>query len=192
MLLLVICYFSFLLYKFSGEWLKKSEKYDNFILGDDMEKIKNFFKNRYVIIGIIVIAFVSLVVAIVMVIGEEENKFALNPIYDVYPQDVRELYANTVEVSCYGDLHFDIEIDTGEHSVNKLDRNYVIDYFLSHIDKNYGLNNGHTEAMLQENFDKLIAEEMDIIKYIDDYQYGDYVYSIENGKLVREKVYMMI
>jgi len=167
--------------------LKKREKYGNFILGDSVDKIKTILKNKFVIIGVIVVAFISLVVAIILIIGEKEDKFALNSIYNVFPEDVRKLYSNTIEISCAGDLYLDIDVEDGEVSVDKLDKKSVITYVLSHIDKNYGLHNEITEVQVKKNIDKLIDGQNDLIKYIEDYQYGDYNYSIENGKLVREK-----
>lgn len=181
--------------------LKKREKYDKFILGENMkkksmenkklskmDKIKKFFKNKYVIIGTVVLVVIILVVSIVLIVKTRKKEiFSLNSIFSVYPEEVRALYSNMVEVSCYGDLHFDISVEDGEVSIDKLGKNYLIDYALSHVDKKYGLNVKHTRSSINKNINSLIAEDLNLIDNIKDYKYGNYTYNFEDDMLVREK-----
>lgn len=153
-----------------------------------MDKIKKFFKNKYVIIGTVVIVTIVLIVAIVLVIKSRKKElFSLNSIFSVYPAEVRELYSNMVEVSCYGDLHFDITIEDGEVGIDKLGNNYLIDYVFSHIDKNYGLDKEQTHSSIKKNINRLIDGDLNLIDDIKDYKYGNYTYNFEDNVLVREK-----
>ena len=89
--------------------IKKSIKN---ILPKIRKKIKLFFSNKTnVIITIIVIA-VAIIVIVFSIINRNRNKlFVLNHIYDIYPQEVRDLYSNVVSISWGGDLYFDVELD---------------------------------------------------------------------------------
>ena len=65
-------------------------------------------KKILIIIGCIM----AIIVIILLVINiRNHKKFKLDSIYDVLPKEVRLLYANTVNVSCGGDLVLDIKID---------------------------------------------------------------------------------
>ena len=151
-----------------------------------IDKIKSLFKNKYVIIGTIVIVVISIVVAIIMIVNARKREiFSLNSIFNVYPEEVKELYSNMVSVSCYGDLHFDIKKEDGEVNVDKLGDNYLLDYVFSHIDKNNGLDNEVTKSMFSKNIDNLIYGDLGLIDKIKDYKYDDGFYSFKDDKLVK-------
>ena len=150
-----------------------------------VDKVKNFFKNKFVIIGIVV--FVIVIVTVIVILSlKKENIFSLNEIFSVYPEEVKELYSNMVAVSCYGDLNFGVAVEDGEVSVDKLEKKYLIDYVFSHIDKKYGLSEEQTRSSVDKTVNKLLDGDLELVDLIKDYKYGDYIYNFEGGKLVRK------
>ena len=97
-----------------------------------VDKVKHFFSDRKNVITVaVVLGVIVLVVIIALIFGRNRNnKFALNEIYDVYPEEVRNLYANIVSVSCYGDLYFDVMLDADATKVSELSKNNLMDYML--------------------------------------------------------------
>ena len=151
-----------------------------------MGKIMNFLKNKIIIISMI-IGIVLVVMLVVLLNKETENEFKLDPIYDVYPEEVRELYSNTIYVSCTGDLYLGIDDYSDEVLIENIDKQYMINYLFSHLDKRNKLNNNTTVAMLEDTENKLFNKKMDLVQYINDFEYDEYVYNIKDDMLVRKK-----
>lgn len=154
-----------------------------------MNKLKNFFSKKVNLVSTIIFVIILLIMIVVFLISifRKDNKFALNPIYDVYPEEVRELYSNMVEVSCYGDLHLDISLDAGEFLLKDVKYNNLIDYMFSYLDKEEKLSDEFSVDVIKNATDRLFADEFDFTGYINDYIYGDYKYTIRNGLVTREK-----
>jgi len=152
-------------------------------------KLKEFFakkNNRITTIAVVGVILIVLIVA--LVVGKNKNnKFALNEIYDVFPEEVRELYANMVSVSCYGDLHFNVVLDAEATKVSELSKNNLIDYMLSYLDKNEKLTDEFEVKLLKDATSELFAGELDLTEQFTSYGYGDYTYTLENGMVTRKK-----
>ena len=151
-----------------------------------MGKIMNFLKNKIIIISMI-IGIVLVAMLLVLLNNEDNSEFKLDPIYDVYPEEVRELYSNTIYVSCTGDLYLGIDDDSDEVLIENIDKQYMINYLFSHLDKRNKLNNNTTVAMLEDTENKLFNKKMDLVQYINDFEYDEYVYNIKDNMLVRKK-----
>ena len=151
-----------------------------------MGKIMNFLKNKIIIISMI-IGIVLVAMLLVLLNNEDNSEFKLDPIYDVYPEEVRELYSNTIYVSCTGDLYLGIDDDSDEVLKENIDKQYMINYLFSHLDKRNKLNNNTTVAMLEDTENKLFNKKMDLVQYINDFEYDEYVYNIKDDMLVRKK-----
>ena len=151
-----------------------------------MEKLMKFLKNKIVIISIAVVIII-IAILVLLLNKDDDNEFMLDPIYDVYPEEVRELYSNTIYVSCTGDLYLGIDDDSDEVLIENIDKQYMINYLFSHLDKRNKLNNNTTVAMLEDTENKLFNKKLDLVQYINDFEYDEYVYNIKDNMLVRKK-----
>lgn len=159
----------------------------NFKFNNLVEKVKRFFSKKSNLISFVTVFVIVIILFIIMlIVKNKDDKFALNEIYDVVPQQVRELYANIVEVSCYGDLYFDIGLDSGEVKVSDISKNNLIDYMLSHLDKSDKLVKEFKPILLKNTAKNLFYGEIDLIDNINSYGYGDYAYTVD-GDLVTRK-----
>ena len=151
--------------------------------------VKKFFSKRNNVIMVAsILGVIVLVVIIAIIFGKrKDEKFALNEIYDVYPEEVRELYANMVSVSCYGDLHFDVQLDAGATGVNEMTNNNLIDYMFSYLDKNEKVSDNFEANVIKDATDYLFNGEIDFTSKINSYGYGDYTYTVDGDKVTRKK-----
>ena len=151
-----------------------------------MEKLMKFLKNKIVIISIAVVIII-IAILVLLLNKDDDNEFMLDPIYDVYPEEVRELYSNTIYVSCTGDLYLGIDDDSDEVLIENIDKQYMINYLFSHMDKHNKLNENTTIDILNDVENKLFSKKLDLVKYIKDFRYGEYIYNIEENMLVGKK-----
>lgn len=149
---------------------------------NDKKKFE-FTKNQLIIIGVIIV--ILIVVLIIVISKEKKEKFTLSHIYDVYPEEVRNLYTNMVSVSCGGDLYLDIPSDNAKHNVTDIKHDFLLNYIFSYLDKNDSLNDKMSISDIVYASDKLLASQIDFSKDIKDYQYGNYVYNNDNGVITR-------
>ncbi len=155
-----------------------------------LDKIKKWFKNFiskkrnvYATIGVIgVILIAVLIVSLV----KKDNDFALDPAYDIYPEEVRELYANLVNVSCTGDFHLNIEPDSGEVALNKIDKEALIAYLFSYLDKNAKLEDKMDMGLINRTQKELFMEDVKLFSGIKTYNYDNYEYTIKGSNITRK------
>lgn len=154
-----------------------------------INKAKNFLSKKNNLITTLIVLGIIVIVIIIAVIFSKNHKqrFALSEIYNVYPEEVRELYSNIVSVSCYGDLYLDITLDSGKIDVDKMNSNNLIDYLFSYLDKNNLLTDQISLNTINMNAVRLFHMEKKFENELNNYQYGDYLYKIKNDKIVREK-----
>ena len=182
--------------KLNGLWTNMKKIINNFcislkkILKKLLSKILSFFKKvfsnkRNILIMIISLIVILIIVSIIVINNHRHKKFVLNHIYEVMPYEVRELYSNIVSVSCYGDLHFDIDVDNGKKNLEEMNKNDVLDYTFSYLDKNDLLNNKIDESTIKKAEKRLFPKSVNLLEGINNYGYGDYYYNNENGKIVR-------
>ena len=163
---------------------KLKEKFKSIV-----EKIKKFFKvkkNRNVAIAIAAIILIVIIVAIITD-KARKNRFALNTIYNVYPEEVRELYSNIVEVSCSGDLHLNISLDTGKVELKDMDKNNLIDYMFSNLDKNNMLSNKMESNIIEKTASKLFYGDINLKELINNYNYNGYIYNVDKKTITRKE-----
>ncbi len=162
-----------------------------------IEKLKKYFKKKSNIVIVVLVSIAILILLIYLIFflnDEDRKKFALSSIYDVYPDEVRELYTNLVSISCKGDLYLPIELDEEDATlVTDLDKDTLLDYVFSYLDKNYLLDDGKIQKnVFNAAVDKLIADKLDydLLDYIDEYRYDNYIYTYDNKDNVikRKKV----
>ncbi len=150
-------------------------------------KLRDFWevkRNRivtFIILGII------LIVILVFIFTDRKDKFALNDIYNVYPSEVRELYANLVDVSCSGDMHLDIGLDAKATNVINMSNNNLMDYVFSNLDKSGKLKDKFDIALINDAEKRLFYDDVKLFDDIKTYNYGNYEYSI-NGRTITRKV----
>ena len=153
-----------------------------------MEGIKKFLSIKTNLITVIVAAIIILGVIIFIILhGNGKAKFALDHIYDVYPEEVRELYSNFVEVSCNGDIHFDIAIDSGEVKLADLEKEELLDYLFSNLDKNNELSDEIDVSEIRKAEKRLFATDNDLEKEIKGYDHKTYKYTSDGSKIKRVK-----
>lgn len=154
------------------------------------ENCKKFFSNKWNIIALMVIIVIILIILFsVLFLGRDngKNKFALSAIYDVYPEDVKNLYSNVVSVNCSGDLLLDIDLGVGKVSVDKLSNSNKLDYLFSYLAKQDKLSDKFDVNVVKEASKNLFSKEIDLVDAINNYQNVDYTYSIKGNQVVREQ-----
>lgn len=150
--------------------------------------LKKFFSKKKNIIIAIICFIILLSVILILLFGNFNNgRFVLDRIYEVYPRDVRKLYSNVVDVSCYGDLHFDIELDRGEKKIEEISKNDLLNYMFSYLDKSELLTDNIDSSIIKKTEKELFLNNVDLLNNIKDYSYGDYIYNDKDGIIIRKK-----
>lgn len=150
---------------------------------------KDFFKEKKNVITLVVVIVLILVVVLVAVLTtrEEKVRFTLNSIYDVYPEEVRELYTNMVSVSCIGDLYLDLEVDKEATNVENMEATNLLDYLFSYLDKEEKLKNNMDAKVVSDASYLLFYGDLNLTSKVVNYPYGEYVYTLKDGVITREK-----
>ena len=149
--------------------------------------IKNFLSSKINLIISIIVLVIIIGLILFFMLGKKDERFALNELYDYFPEDVRKLYSNLVSVGCNGDLHFNIEVGKGKVDIEKLDRRNLLDYMFSYLDKNDFLNDKIDDSVFKNAERDLFDGNLDLLDDIKDYNYGEYTYNLSMGKVTRKK-----
>ena len=150
-----------------------------------IKKLLSTKRNRIIAIVLLFIIFIAIMVSLFPQ-GKKKNKFALNELYEFAPSEVRNVYANLVQVSCGGDLKFDVNVGSGK-SVKELSKQNLLDYMFSYLDKNELLTDSMDDSVIKKTAKKLFNEDIDLLDAIKKYNYGDYTYNYDRGKITRVK-----
>ena len=156
------------------------------IIAKIVKLIKKLNKKTWIIIGAVFLVLVVLLI-LMLTVFNKNNKFALDGIYDVYPEDVRNLYKNVVSVSCTGDLKVNIEIDKGSTNVLEMDRKDLLNYVFSYLDKNNLLTDKIKPSVITDASKKLFEEKINLLNDINNFQYSNFVYTFDGSNIVRTK-----
>ena len=167
--------------------MEKDKKDFKKIIGNIFNKIKVFVTKNIKIISIIITVIIVVSLILLIVFKRRAEKFALNEIYDVYPEEVRALYANMVSVSCGGDWHLDINTDGGVRSITNLDKKNLVDYLFSYLDKQGALEDTINMNVFEAAQKTLLDGDISLEDVINKYQYGDYQYTVVKRNIVRTK-----
>lgn len=151
-----------------------------------MKKTLKDKRNIVIFISIIVIILVVLLVSFSLT-REHKPEFTLDPIYNVYPEEVRELYTNMVSVSCMGDLKLNFEENKEIISVEEIETTDLLNYTFSYLEKNLMLTDEIDSNIIKDASKKLFAVDVDLVKKIDNFQYGDYSYSLTKNIITRKE-----
>ena len=155
-----------------------------------MKKIKEFLKKFFSKKRNIIICLACLLLIIILLIIllriPKKIKFALNEIYNVNPAEVRELYQNMVEVSCSGDLHFDINLGSGARGTADIDKDNLLEYLFSYLDKNEMLEDTMNLAVFENAAKKLFYGDVNPFDSFKTYSYGNYIYTKSGAKVTRK------
>ena len=122
-----------------------------------------------------------------MFFKKKPNNYVLNEAYDIYPDEVREIYTNFVDVSCNGDIHFDIDIDKGEVSVADINDKDLLNYMFSYMDKKNLLADKIDNSVIRDVEKNLFNEQLNLLTKIKSFSYNGYTYNISVGNVKREK-----
>lgn len=142
--------------------------------------------NRKKIIIIICGVLILSIIIVLITVKRKNSLFVLDKIYNVYPEEVRNLYQNMVDVDCNGDLFFDIDMDK-DYNIDNIDNKYLLTYMFSYLDKNKLLDNIDIN-ILKDTSNKLFHSNKDIISDINNFSYGNYTYKIDNNNnITRDK-----
>ncbi len=151
-------------------------------------KLKKIFSKRKNIFIATIIFIILLVIIIILIFGKNDSKkFTLNRIYEVYPEDVRKLYSNVVDVSCNGDLHFDIKLDSGEKKIEDINKDDLLNYMFSYLDKDNLLTDKIEKSLFEKTEKELFLDKVNLIDNIKDYNYNGYIYNVNKGIITRKK-----
>ena len=164
----------------------------------DVQRIKSFFrkiiiflrnflsvkKNRIITI---VVGVLILILLLVIKFTNKNKNFSLDDTYNVYPEEVRDLYSNMINVSCGGDLHLHLKIDAEKVELKNADKDDLLNYMFSYLDKKGLLDNKISTTVIRNTEKELFYDKLGLINDIESFQYGDYVYTLKGGSVKRKK-----
>lgn len=137
----------------------------------------------YISLGIVIL----IIIVMIILLSKGRKQFELDKVYDIYPSNVKKLYANIVDVSCGGDLKFDIE-EGQVVEVKDINQDNLLMYMFSYMDKNNKLGDNLDTEDFSSVSNQLFG--INIMNGINSYNYKDYTYTIgsfANDKTVRKK-----
>ena len=142
-------------------------------------------KDKKLLIIVIIIIFIALFIALVAIFKEENKEFKTDLIKEVNFSDVRDLYSNIVSVSCMGDLKLEFPPKQDKLEVSQMANTDLLNYLFSYLDKSGRLSDKIDLNVIREASKKLFAADIDLIDEINNFQYGDFVYSLDKNILKR-------
>lgn len=149
-------------------------------------KINKIWKkcNKTIIIVFIIILLLSFVIIIVRV---NKNKLPFDKIESVKLEDVETLYKNINAVSCIDGLYLGIE-EGKEIKANELDNVVLLNYLFRFLERNELLDDKINESIITKNAEILFyGVNESIFNDINNFQYGDYLYTIKKNQITRKK-----
>ena len=149
----------------------------------EFENLKQDKKKLAIVCGGVV-AFVIILIILITVL----NRYPINKIGKITDADVKELYSNTTEISCTGDLHFDIYSTDEYVPVEEIRNSNLINYLFKYLDRNNLLNDNLTKKIVDQATYKLFYGKIKLFDSIVNFQYGEYLYNTEGNKVVRRKM----
>ncbi len=149
-------------------------------------KVKKFLSIKRNWIILLVLLVIILVIVIVLT-NKKKEKFALNEEYNTYPEEVRKIYTNFVSVGCAGDIDFNIKVDSGAYTLDKIGKNVLLSYLFSYLDKNNLLVDKMDTSLINKTERELFTSTLNLADSINSFEYNGYVYDIKSGRVVREK-----
>lgn len=146
---------------------------------------------KYVIFIVIIIIIILLLIFGYNKLNKKPNNgggkdSSITRDLEEYPAIVRELYSNNINVSCYGDLYLNLELDESSKSVSDMSDKNILDMIFSYLDKNDKLGDGLKVSDIKNASNELFAAKVDVSNKIKDYSYGNYIYSISGDKVTRK------
>ena len=155
--------------------------------GKLVELFKKLDKKIQIAIGSA--ALVLLVVLVFLLFGI--NKYSVQKISTVTDDEIDELYSNTIEISCKGDLHFDIFSTDELVSVKDIRNANLINILFKYLDRNNLLDDNLTKSIVDETAYKLFYGDISLFDSIVNFQYGKYLYNTDGKKVVRREMECM-
>lgn len=145
--------------------------------------LRTYWKKIILILLILIIC----IIVINMIVKGSSAKYVLDKIYDVYPDEVRELYQNVLDVSCNGDMNFDIKLGELPTDINKVNKELLAVYVISYLDKNDLFVDGMPYSQFVDAEKELLNTDSDLLSKVASFQYGDYRYVHMGDKIVRQE-----
>ena len=153
-----------------------------------MNKIKEYIKKidtKTKIITIISVIIVVIILTLMLVLTRRNKQVSEDDIYGVFPSEVRQIYSNLVNISCSGDLYFDIELDGDEIDVNNINKIDLLNYIFSYLDKKDFLKNKFSVDVLKDAANRLFLDNIDVLVNFTNFNYGKYTYTLKNNQIIR-------
>lgn len=146
-----------------------------------------FSKKRNIVVVVICLILLITVFLVIKLTNYNKDRFTLNHIYRLYPEEVRKLYANLVEVSCNGDMHFNIKLGSGENKMTDIDKNDLMNYLFSYLEKDDLLNDKMEMSLIKKMTKELFLDNVDLTDKFNNYSYNNYTYYVKKEKITRKK-----
>lgn len=169
------------------ESIKKAKVVDNIELSFKAKFI-TIFKQNWKKFLIVIVLILSLWLIITRLTKKGSSaKYVLDEIYSVYPEEVTELYQNILDVSCNGDLNFDISISGPPTLIKDVNSNILATYVISYLDKNDLYEDGMNYSQFVDAEKRLFNTDSDLLSKVASFQYGDYRYMHMGDKIIRQE-----
>lgn len=147
-----------------------------------------FFKTNWIkLLVVILIIVIALIIINIFTKKGSSAKYVLDEIYSVYPSEVTELYQNILDVSCNGDLDFDISISDPPTLIKDVNSDILATYVISYLDKNDLYEDGMNYSQFVDAEKRLFNTDSDLLSKVASFQYGDYRYMHMGDKIIRQE-----
>ncbi len=168
------------------ESIKKTKVVDKIELSFKAKFI-TIFKQNWKKFLIVIVLILSLWLIITRLTKKGTSaKYVLDKIYDVYPSEVTELYQNILDVSCNGDMSFDITIGPSV-DIKDINKENLAVYVISYLEKNDLFTNDMSYSKFVETEKQLLNTDSDLLSKVPSIQYGDYRYVHMGDKIVKQE-----
>ena len=152
------------------------------------DKFIAFFKRSWKRLLVVIILILALWIIISTLTKKGSSaKYVLDKIYDIYPENVRELYQNILDVSCNGDMYFDVNLGGPSVDIKDMNKENLATYVISYLEKNDLFVDGMAYSKFVDTEKELLNTDSDILSKVPSIQYGDYRYVHMGDKIVKQE-----
>ena len=92
-----------------------------------------------------------------------------------------------MKIYAISDLHLDIKLGDRAVDVASIEKNNLLDYMFSYLDKNDMLTDDMSVKVIEDATKVLFDGDIDLKSEIVGYQYGEYLYTLEDKLVSRKK-----
>ena len=154
-------------------------------ISDIISRIIAILKRNKKVTIIVGISLLVVIAIILLIVFKKNNSYVINN-NDILPEKVKKIYTNLTDISCTGDIYFKLEANDEPTKVSSIDKKTLLSYVFSAIEKNGDIKKINLTE-INKKTRELFTTYIDLTDAINNFQYDNYVYNINENKIVRKK-----